>query len=188
MTYKMISRFIIKNLNEIHFGTLHTKFLATVTLSAAPAIGLTMIEKLTSWYINNQIFMTFVFIALTIDHILGSYVHWQIKQDFSFKKNLSGLLQKGFSVVAGYVLFEMIHQIVKDVDFIATYFKVLLQLMVLLYPIGSAMGNLSIITNGRFPPIGWMKKLDNFQNNVDLETFKTKIKNENEDFTDSSSD
>lgn len=172
----------------MHFGAIQIKFLTTMTLTAVPALGLTLLEKLTSWYITNQVFMTFVFIALTIDHILGTYVHWSIKRDFSLKKNFQGLLQKGFSVVAGYVLLEMIHQIVKDVDFIAIYFKVLVQLMVLLYPSGSAMVNLSLITKGKFPPIGWMNKLEKFNTDMDLETFKTTKKDENEilDSTDNS--
>lgn len=170
----MIIKYVIKNLNDMHFGAAHTKLFATASISAVPALGVTLIEGLTSWYIDNQIFMTFVFLSLTIDTILGAYVHYNINKDFSMRKCLEGLLRKGFSVVAGYVLFEMVHQIVKDVDFIAIYFKVLLQLMVLLYPTGSAMGNLSIITKGKFPPIGWMKKLDKFSNDVDLETFKTK--------------
>lgn len=177
---KVIYKYIIKSLNDIHFGAIHTKLLATMTLTTVPALGLTLLERLTSWYITNQVFMTFVFLAITIDHILGSYVHFQIKRDFSFKKNLQGLLQKGFSVVAGYVLLEMIHQIVKDVDFIALYFKVLIQLMVMLYPIGNAMGNLSIITKGKFPPIGWMRKLEKFNEDLDLETFKTTKKDESE--------
>ena len=110
---------------------------------------------------------------LILDHLLGSYVHLTIKKDLTFKKNLEGLLKKGFSVIAGYMLFEMIHQIVQEVDFIAIYFKVLIQVMVILYPAGSAMVNLSIITNGTFPPIDWMKKLKNFNENVDLHEFKT---------------
>lgn len=178
---KIIYDYIIRNLNTMHYGAMHSKFLAVFSLSAPPAFGLTLLEKLTSWYVNNQIFMTFVFLALVIDHILGTYIHLKIKKDFTLKKNLDGLLRKGFSVVAGYVLFEMVHQIVKDVDFIATYFKVLLQLMVMLYPVGSAMSNLSLITNGKFPPIGWMKKLEKFNESADIETFKTK-NNETEEF------
>lgn len=169
----MIKEFIITNLMNIHTGTASQKILGTIKLAAAPAIGISLTERFIGWYIENQIFMSFVFVALSLDHILGSWVHYR-KGDFSLKENIYGLFGKTTSVIVGYVLFEMVHQIVKDVDFIAIYFKVLLQLMVLLYPAGSAMGNLSILTNGKFPPVGWMKKLRKFNEEADLETFKTK--------------
>lgn len=165
--------FIIKNLMNIHAGNATQKAIATAKLATLPAFGISLTERFVGWYIENQIFMTFVFLALFLDHILGSWVHWQ-KRDFSLKTNIYGLFGKTTSVIVGYILFEMVHQIVKDVDFIAIYFKVLLQLMVFLYPAGSAMGNLSILTNGKFPPVGWMNKLRKFNESADLETFKTK--------------
>ena len=68
----------------------------------------------------------------------------------------------------------MIHQIVDDVEFIAIYFKVILQLTVMLYPVLSALKNLSIITGGKFPPNAWFVKFDSFNKDLDLEHFKTK--------------
>lgn len=123
--------------------------------------------------------MSFVCAALVIDHLIGSYVHKMIKKDFTWKKNLHGFLIKGFSVVAGYVLFEMMHQIVDDVDFISTYFKITLQLIVFMYPAGSALVNISIASGGKFPSKGIMEKFVKFENTADLETFKTKQNEEN---------
>lgn len=143
-------------------------------MSVTPAVPISLLDRLFGWYIDNQVFLTMVFSAVVIDHVLGSFVHFQIKHDFSIKKNLNGLLTKGFSVCAGYVLFEMIHQIVDDVEFIAIYFKVILQLTVMLYPVLSALKNLSIITGGKFPPNAWFVKFDSFNKDLDLEHFKTK--------------
>lgn len=148
-------------------------------LSVAPAIPISLLDRLAGWYIDNQWFLTLVFGAVLLDYLLGTIVHWKVKEDFSAAKNLSGLLRKGFSVCAGYVLFEMVHQIVSDVEFIAIYFKVVLQLSVLLYPTLSALKNLSILSAGEFPPAIWFKKFESFNRDLDLNHLKTN-KNENE--------
>lgn len=177
----MLYNYITGVLHNYFFGTASTKTVATLQISATTAVGLSLVERFTEWYVSNQVFMIYVFMSLMLDHILGTYVHLFVKRDFTIQKNLEGLLKKGFAIVAGYMLFEMIHQIVQEVDFIAIYFKVLIQIMVILYPAGSAMVNLSIITNGAFPPIGWMKKLKNFNENVDLHEFSTKKESNNDE-------
>ena len=164
----MLYSYMLKVLHNYFFGSYTTKAVATVQISATTAVGLTLFERFSAWYISNQVFMIYVFVALMLDHLLGTYVHLFIKRDFA--------------IVAGYILFEMIHQIVQEVDFISIYFKVLLQIMVILYPAGSAMVNLSIITDGVFPPIGWMKKLKNFNENVNLHEFSTKKDISNESY------
>lgn len=142
-------------------------------LSAVPAIPISLVDRFSGWYIDNQVFLTLVFLAVVIDHLLGSFVHYWIKHDFNIKKNQNGLLVKGFSVCAGYVLFEMVHQIVSDVQFIAIYFRVILQLTVIIYPLLSALKNISIISGGAFPPAIWFKKFESFNNDLDLNNFKT---------------
>lgn len=176
----IISKFLILNLQKLHSGVGFDKMVAAGKISAVPAIVVSSAEGLTKWYLINQTFMIFVFIAIILDHILGTIVHAFIKRDFVFKKNVAGFLLKGGACIAGYSLFVMIHEILKDVPFIADYFQILIQFMVFIYPAGSAMGNLSIITGGKFPPIGWMKKLEKFQENVDITEFNTK-QNENTD-------
>ena len=174
-----ILKFVIKNLYSLHNGLGSEKIISAVKLATVPAVFVTVSEGISKWYIVNQWFMVFVFCAIAIDHLLGSIVHAFYKRDFTFKKNLSGIIIKIGSCIAGYMMFTMMHEIIKDVDFISMYFKTLLQLTVFIYPAGSALGNLSILTGGKFPPIGWMKIIAKFQENLDLENFKTK-KDENE--------
>ena len=118
--------FIAEKINEMHLPKYLSQLIISGLVSVTPAVPISLLDRLFGWYIDNQVFLTMVFLAVVIDHVLGSFVHFQIKHDFSIKKNLNGLLTKGFSVCAGYVLFEMIHQIVDDVEFIAIYFKVIL--------------------------------------------------------------
>lgn len=165
------------------------------TVLTAPAISVSLFERMTGWYIDNQIFMVFVSVTIFIDHLAGSYVHYFIKKDFSWRKNRNGLFTKLGGSILGYVLFEMFHQIVKDVDFIAIYLKVLLQLVVFWYPFFSAIINLSIATNGKMPPKGLFKKFVKFEDTADLSIFKTALdgteqsnKNDDTDINNDTSD
>ncbi len=173
-TITSILKFIISNLQKLHNGIIADKMIAAFKLATIPAIFATITEGLSKWYIVNQWFMIYVFCAIAIDHVCGTIVHLLIKKDFTLKKNAVGLLVKISFCIAGYSLFIMIHEIFKGIPFIADYFKILIQFIVFIWPAGSAMGNMSIITNGKFPPVGWMNKLEKFQENLDLDNFKTK--------------
>lgn len=165
---------IATKMNDLQFPKFLINLVFAGVVSAASAVPVSLMDLLFGWYIDNRVFLTLVFLAVAIDHILGSYVHLMIKKNFSPKKNVTGLLVKGFSVCAGYVLFEMIHQIMKDVDFVAIYFKVVLQLTVMIYPVYSALKNLSIINGGKFPPEIWFRKFEGFNKDLDITHFKTK--------------
>lgn len=169
-----ILKFLLKNLNTLHSGNGREIILALLKLGSVPAVAFTFNEKITGWYLDNYSFMAMVLFAIAVDHILGTIVHIWYEKDFVFKKNYIGFITKIGGCIAGYVLLEMLREILQDADFIAIYMKMLIQAMVFLYPGGSALGNLSIITNGKFPPIGWMNKIDNFQKTVNLNEFKTK--------------
>ena len=162
-----------------HVHAISSKILLLMSIASVPAAGVTLVEWATGWYIQNQAFMAMVFLAIAIDHILGTWVHYAVKNDFSMRKNYSGLIRKGFGVCAGYVLFEMIHEIMKSVEFVALYLKVVIQLTVILWPVISALKNISLITNGNFPPAIWFTKFEGFQKDLDLNAFKQKnIQNE----------
>jgi len=174
-------KFIFKNLNNLHTGFGVDKLFATAKLSAAPAFFIVIWEGFSKWYIVNQWFMVFVFVAIIIDHILGSIVHRFWKNDWSNWENLKGLLIKLGSSIAGYSIFIMIHEILKDVPFVAQYFKVVIQLMVFIYPAGSALGNLSILTGGKLPSKGLIDRIKGFQDNLELDNFKQKGNENNTD-------
>ncbi|SFS30882.1 phage holin family protein [Lutibacter maritimus] len=167
----LIYTFIASNLALIHKGT----FLVKLKSSASLAIALSPIayvtEKITHWAFDNQEYVMFVFIAIAIDHLLGSILHL-IKRDFSLKKNITGLITKIGLVVAVGFLFEGVNAIAKDDSFIKEYLVIVLRLTVFMYPAGSAFYNSSILTKGKFPPIGWMNKLKKFEENLDLKNFK----------------
>lgn len=175
-----IRQFIIERMD-----ILAAKLTVLTVLSIVPAGGFSFLQNLTGWYVENAFFMSFVSVAIFIDHAVGSWVHWKIKKDFSWQKNRNGLFMKILGSIAGYVIFEMFYQIVDDVDFIAVYLKVLLQVVTFAYPGFSALMNISIATGGKYPSKGIMGKFIKFEETADLKIFKTKI---DETETDSNND
>lgn len=168
----MIKNFILDHMVMIYKGTLSQKFVASVQLSVAPAAAITLTERLTNWYIESEFFMFLLCIVIMIDHIVGSIRHWLFDRDFTFKENLKGLILKLGVIIAGFLVLSTIDNILSKLEFFKLYFSVLVQLIVILYPGSSALSNLSIITNGKFPPNGFLEKIKNFNKSADIEDLK----------------
>lgn len=170
--------FILNNIVMIYKGTFTQKVSSTISLAVAPAFSLSVIERLTGWYIDNHIFITLAFLIIAIDHILGTWVHWTIKRDFKFNLNLFGLLKKIIIVSLGYTTLSIIGYSMRDIELLRDYFSATIQLITILYPGSSALSNMSIITNGRFPPTGLLDRIKNFNQSADINDLKTDNKNE----------
>lgn len=156
----------------IHKGTVLMKLKATTLLSLVGSPFVFLGESIINWFHLNIEFVLFVFGAIIIDHLAGSYVHAYIKKDFSIKQNIKGFFIKTTLVILVFFLGRGIVSILGNDNTVALYFKIIMRLMVFIYPAGSALVNISIITNGKFPPIGFMKKLTKFNENMDLSEFK----------------
>ena len=155
-------------------GTFALKLKGTFALSLAASPIALLINHLSEWYSDNYIYVAFILIAIFLDHFFGSWVHLIIRRDFTIKKNVQGFVIKALLVLAVAVLLEGISHILGKNNFITQYFKIISQLMVFIYPAGSALVNCSIITNGAFPPIGFLKKIKRFNEEMDIEQFKKK--------------
>ena len=164
--------FIANHLLIIHKGTIIAKLKSSIILAVSVSPVALLIDKLKSWAIDNIEFMTIIACAIVIDHIIGSILHAFKLRDFTWKENIKGLLVKMGLTVAAYILFEMFNFILKDAEWLAKYFKLITNLSVFLYPAGSAFVNISVLTDGKFPPIGWIEKIKKFQNNLNLKELK----------------
>lgn len=167
-----LGTFIVKNLILIHKGTIALKTEATVVLAVSSSPLLVVLEGLVSWFYLNLIFLFFVFGAVITDHLVGSYVHLWVKNDFTLKQNVIGFFTKTTLVVLVYFLGEGIVFMLGSENIVGLYFRVLMRLMVFIYPAGSALVNISIVTKGKFPPLGFMNKIVRFNENLDLKEFK----------------
>ena len=150
------------------------KINSSFKIAVIASIPTIMLSKLTSWTITNQDYIIGVLACITIDHLIGSIFHAFKLKDFSLKKNICGLITKVGLCAASVILFEIIHDSVKEATFIYNYLKTVTRLIVILYPAGSAFINMSYLTNGSFPPIGWLKKIKSFNENIDFEDLKNK--------------
>ncbi len=70
-------------------------------------------------------------------------------------------------LVLVYGLLEML-RITAGNNFVGEGFKVLIQVMTLLYPISKALKNIYILSNKKFPPSFIMDKIYTFEKNGDL--------------------
>ncbi len=169
MKYLLI--FIINNLLLLHQGSLLIKIWSAIKLAVLALIPTWLISTISGWSITNSEYIAGVLTCIAIDHIIGSVYHAFKVKDFTIKKNLIGLITKlSLCVVAG-ILFEIIKNTVSEHSLIYEYLQSLTRLIIILYPAGSAFMNMSAITNGRFPPIGWINKIKTFNKDLDIQRF-----------------
>lgn len=136
------------------------------------ALGL-LINDISNWGVSNVSYIGGVLGCIAVDHIIGSVYHLR-QRDFTLKRNAVGLVTKIGLCAGAALMFEIIQHAMKDAPLIYEYLKMITRLIVLLYPAGSAFMNMSALTNGVFPPIGWIKKIKAFNSDLDLDRFKSK--------------
>ena len=154
------------------------KIIATAKIALAVSIPAYAVAWVSDWTVSNREYLAGVLVCIAVDHIVGSAYHLFKVRDFTFKRNAWGLMNKLLLCALAAALFEVIHNTVKDIAFVYEYLKVITRLIVILYPAGSAFMNMSALTNGVFPPLGWINKIKAFNQDLDLDRFK---KEENKD-------
>lgn len=165
-----MKEFLIKNLISIHSGGLGGKLWSSMKLAVVPAVGITTFEKITGWYIDSQTFIQLLVGTLFVDLILGVWKHWKLNT-FSFKRMLSGFAEKIGLTVFFYFLSETLIQIIADADLDSVYVKVPLKLIMFFWIAGNALVNMGIITNGKFPPLAFLKRIEKFNKTLDMSAF-----------------
>lgn len=118
-----------------------------------------LLKPLKDMVYNELSFFSILTMAIIIDLIIGGLKYWKINM-FSFSQLVVGLIIKVTVAFGGITLFLAFKSL--DPGIAAEWFALVAKFTVLLYPAGSAFTNMYILTNGRFPPIGLMKRLDSF--------------------------
>ena len=164
--------YYLSNLTAIHNGIATAKLKASMSLAFSISPIAYALEKITHWTLVNETYVLFVLTAIVADHMLGTIIHALVKRDFSFKKNIVGLITKiGLVVIVGF-LFEGINQIIKEDLFVKTYLVIVLRLAVFLYPAGSALMNSAVLSNNKIPPVGFINKFNKFNKNLNIDELK----------------
>ena len=125
------------------------------------------------WVNGNIDYIRIAMGVIAIDHLLGSVVHsFRFYDDWDWRKNITGFGVKISMVVAfGFIMEGLAHITIED-DLIYKYIKMTGRILVILYPGISAIRNIKVITNGRFPPDALIGKLENFNRDLDVEKLK----------------
>lgn len=159
---------------DLIYDTMFQNLLTSIKLSISLGFISFLSPIPSNWMIEN---VDYIFIALSsiaIDHALGSYTHQFIKEDWNWRRNIGGFFTKLSMVVAvGFLMEGLAHITIKE-DLIYVYIKMVGRLIVVIYPIRSALLNVKIITKGAFPPDALVGKMDKFNKDLDLKNFKNK--------------
>lgn len=118
-------------------------------------------------------FVEVLLILIITDWASGMVKHWKLKE-FSFSKMFTGLTLKVFvSMVAMIATNALLH--IKGLDAesgLISYFGITLKLANALYVGGSVFNNLYFLTGQKFPPKGWMAKMEGFNEKGEISSFK----------------
>jgi len=173
------SKMVKANLELIHSGAISERLWASLSLSFAFSPFAIVLDQINDWYFHNYSYIAFVFVAIIFDHALGTWVHGLIKRDFSIKKNIIGFFTKTVLVIIVGIIVEGMTEIMVHDNIIKDYFSLIARLMVFIYPAGSALMNCAVITNGKFPPIGFMERMKNFNKDLSINNFKEEKNEQN---------
>lgn len=175
---KTFLSFILLQLVSIADGSVKEKLLSSSIIALITAPLVFVFDKLSVWTIENSTYITIVCGAILTDWVFGSIKHLFFTRTFSWRNNAAGLTLKIALVVGGVFLFESFHFIVQELTWIEQMLKIVTRLVVFIYPATSAWNNMSIVSNGKFPPKSWLDKITNFNKDLDITNFKSKNKEE----------
>lgn len=147
------------NLIGAHASVLLMKAKSLLSFSIMASPFAYFAGKIHDWCDVNESYTLWVLGAIAVDHLIGTGYHLFYKKDFSFKKNVVGLIVKLLLVVSVGYIFEGVQSLSGGENILTEYTTITLRLMVFLYPASSALENAAAITGGKFPPTGIMKKI-----------------------------
>ena len=162
-----LKTFFIKHVVIIHKGVLSAKLKSSVILGSTFSPFALLLENLTNWYLSNVITIWIIMGAVLCDWAVGILKHIKCKT-FSWKENAKGLLVKVAMIIFGGYLGEALPHFLGGENILSNGLIMALRLSVFMYPAASCWANMSIVTNGKFPPVGLMNKIKGFQQNFNV--------------------
>ena len=126
-----------------------------------------------AWFRDNGQFFFFVCVALIINMVVGIWFHLKYGT-FKMRDFLLKNVEMMGVVIIVYVILEMLRYTAGE-NIAGELFRIIIQVLTLLYPTSKVLRNMFIISKGKHPPKFIMLKLYNFERYGDLEEFfKTK--------------
>jgi len=163
IVYKLILDTVLKLLAYIEYGSRIQRVEASLWLAILFSPIAFLIDLTQKYVLTDRLFIEILFLLIGLDLVAGFIKHWKLRT-FSFKLMFTGLMEKIFVSVIGMVLFNTIGSIPglalhQDV---LNYVLIVGKLVNAFYVGGSAFNSLYIVSGGKFPPLGWMKRMKSF--------------------------
>lgn len=161
--FKKLWALILLPFSYLEYGTLPEKIGASafMAITFSPVVwAMSLIHK---YFFHDRDFVEIIFVLLIIDIATGLMKHLKT-HTFSWSELFLGMIEKVFVSAIAMVTFNALGSI-KDLEkneTIMLYFTLIGKLLNAFYVGGSAFNNLYIITGGKFPPVGWMKRMKDF--------------------------
>lgn len=158
----------------LEYGSIGQRVQSSVFLSITVSPIMYGFHLISKYVFTDREFVEVLFILLLADLITGMLKHLKT-HTFSFKELFLGLLEKIFVSAVGMILFNALGSIqgLEKNEVLLNYFKLVGKLINAFYVGGSAFNNLFLLTGGKFPPVGWMKRMKNFNISGTVEDLTT---------------
>lgn len=163
----LVKSFFLKHFIIIHKGAFTAKLKSSIILGSTLTPFSLLVEKITNWYLENFMVIMLVVGAVFCDWLVGIAKHL-ICKTFSWKENGKGLLIKSFMIVAGGYLSEALPHFLGGENILSTGLISALRLSVFMYPAASCWMNMAVVTNGKFPPVGLIERIKNYNQNFNV--------------------
>lgn len=171
----MIWQKLLIPLAYLEHGNGFEKVSGTLMLTAVAAPFAAFYAFITHGIFTDVLFLNWIVVCLCIDMIAGIWKHLKL-YTFSWKRLYLGLIEKIGVSFLGMVLFTSLFSIREwnGIDAAKNYLILIGKLANLLYICGSCFNNLYVITGGKFPPVGWMRRMANFNETLNTEKLTDK--------------
>lgn len=143
----------------------------------AGAVILAIPASIVGWFLSlielnvlaDTRFAESLMLLLIIDLVTGIWKHLK-KKDFCWKRMYTGFLQKLVISFLGMTAFNVLGNVreLSELEGLRAYLILCGKLVNVFYVGGSAFNNMFIITGGKFPPVGWMERMKNFNRTADI--------------------
>lgn len=162
-----LNTFLVKHVVIIHKGVLTAKLKSSIILGSSFSPFALLIQYLTNWYSENFMAIWIIAGAVAADWAVGIIKHLKEKT-FSWKENGKGLAIKLAMIVFGGYLGETLPHFLGGENILSNGLIMALRLSIFMYPAASCWANMSVITNGVFPPTGLMNRIKSFNENLNI--------------------
>lgn len=168
---KIISTFEYLS-STYEYGTMLLKINISIILSIFTSTIVFFTTTVKGYFIKDASFVVLMVFLMFADALFGMIKHYKLN-NFSFKDLFFKFMIKLIMTFISMAIFNSFSEI-KDIDSLGIdkWISLLGRLITFFYVAGSIFNNMFIVSSGKFPPIGWMNKMKNFNETLDINIFK----------------